>query len=257
MVRLEKWYLDVTSEPGAGAIVYGTSLRYREVTVHYQSLLLRGNDGRVRQRARLRAGASLRVEGDEARASLPAWRLEGVWHRACAPVEATVIDTPEGAIHWRCEMPAARATVRVGDTVIEGHGYVERVTMTLAPWRIPWRALRWGRYVSSRRSLVWIRLDEGAAPYQGSWLDGAITEATLRDEPFAVETPAGALTAEAPSPLREGRLDETALSMVPAGLKRLFPRGAMGLEEHKWIARGAFGDDPERGVVIHERVRFP
>ena len=45
----------------------------------------------------------------------------------------------------------------------EGTGYAERLELSIRPWRLPIRELRWGRFVSEGASMAWIDW-QGADP---------------------------------------------------------------------------------------------
>ena len=52
--------------------------------------------------------------------------------------------------------PRSRVEVLVGDCEFNGLGYAECLTVTVPPWQLPIRQLRWGRFVAPDRSLAWI-----------------------------------------------------------------------------------------------------
>ena len=56
--------------------------------------------------------------------------------------------------------------------------------------------------------------------------------------------------------LREGRLGDTVLSLVPEA-SSVFPGRVLGLHECKWQSLGHHLPSGERGWVIHEVVRWP
>lgn len=73
------------------------------------------------------------------------------------PVASTVYESADGRIDWECRQPAADARVRLaGGREITGLGYAERLRMTIPPWRLPLRTLRWGRFLAAGESWVWI-----------------------------------------------------------------------------------------------------
>ena len=55
-------------------------------------------------------------------------------------------------VDWHCVLP--RGPVSAG--AFNGLGYAEHLRLTIPPWRLPIRTLRWGRFLSPRNSLVWI-----------------------------------------------------------------------------------------------------
>jgi hypothetical protein len=65
-----------------------------------------------------------------------------------------LLDSPDGVVDWHCELPRAAVRLRAGDDVLEGIGYVERLELSLLPWRIPAREIRWGRFLAEGTSVT-------------------------------------------------------------------------------------------------------
>jgi hypothetical protein len=61
--------------------------------------------------------------------------------------------------------------VQIGDARLEGLGYLERLRLTVRPWKLPFRTLHWGRHLSAEHSLVWIDW-RGGEERCWVWLDG-------------------------------------------------------------------------------------
>jgi hypothetical protein len=141
-------------------------------------------------------------------------------------------------------------------TAVEGLGYVERLDMTLPPWRLPIRELRWGRFLADGVGVVWIEW-RGSRPLALVVVDGSVVDgAEVGDD--AVAWRAGRLELEPGAVLREGTLATTALARV-APVRWLAPRAVRELHESKRLRRGRMvgGDGPvATGWAIDELVRF-
>jgi hypothetical protein len=128
--------------------------------------------------------------------------------------------------------------------------------MTVAPWRLPIRELRWGRFLTASDALVWIRW-RGARPlllldHNGRRLSaGEVGDGGVRAAGCSLGFGATRV-------LRDGPLGATVLRGVP-GLRRRLPAAILGARETKWCSRGelaAPGSPPRAGWAIHEVVRF-
>jgi len=117
------------------------------------------------------------------------------------------------------------------------------------------RQLRWGRFVSSSDTLVWI---DWLGPYTTRLAIHNGRERTLQSVSETELSLDGAtLRMEEGLQLRAGRLGSTILPGVP-GLKKLLPRSLFNIEEHKWRSRGILDTEhgQSQGWVIHEVVHW-
>jgi hypothetical protein len=168
--------------------------------------------------------------------------IEGSWQALDPPVSQTLYDS-DGTVEWECCQPRGRAEVRIGHERLRGLGYVERLTMTVPPWRLPIEELHWGRLLTEAGSLVWIDW-RGPRPLQLVFRNGAEAEPALLAR---LELDRGLV-------LRDGALGKTALAIVPQ-VGRLFPWRILRVQETKWRSRGVL--DGMSGWAIHEVVRWP
>lgn len=209
-------------------------------------------------RTTLQESSSPRHVGSAIEWSSPRLKLAGKWEADARPIKRTLLESSAGEIEWHCLQPRARAEIHAGeDARLVGLGYVERLTMTIPPWRLPFDELRWGRFLSAEDALVWIDW-RGAHPLNLTLHNGAPVEhASLTDDELVAEGVGLAL--DCGTVLREGALVETALNMIP-GIDRLFPFRILGAHERKWLSRGRLkkpGSGPGAGWAIHEVVRWP
>jgi hypothetical protein len=168
-----------------------------------------------------------------------------------------LLTSNEGSIEWDCLMPRARAQIILRqEGAVEGFGYVERLDLTLRPWQLPIRELRWGRFLSDQTGVVWIEW-RGPRPLvllsvNGSEMDRAKVEDTV------VKWGGSRLELAPGSVLREGPLGRYALARVPL-LTLLAPRAIREIHESKQLRRGVLvgeNGSSETGWVIDEVVRF-
>jgi len=170
MFLLVKWYCDVVTDDGACAIIYAARLRWGPLRVGYAAIFHAAVDGTSAETATVRRVASPRRDGDSLVWGSAPLRAAARWQGDAPPITCCLADGPNGSVDWTCHMPRARATVRVGDVHLEGLGYVESLRLTVPPWQLPFRALRWGRHLSPEHHLVWIDWSDGVER-RWVWLD--------------------------------------------------------------------------------------
>jgi hypothetical protein len=128
--------------------------------------------------------------------------------------------------------------------------------MTLRPWELPIRELRWGRFLSESAAVVWIEW-RGGRPLTVLSCNGSLMgEVEVSDRSIAWGRQR--LELEAGPVLRDGVLGTTALARVPL-LALLAPRALREVHENKRLRPGKLvGSDGrvETGWAIDEVVRF-
>ncbi len=228
MFRLSKWYLDCVSSDGEAFIGYSAELSWGERRLSYV--------GRVGGGSSLTRESPPRLTEDGVKWESQALGLRGTWTGSDPLPEVSLF---QGAVLWQVLRPRARVVLEGG---MQGWGYAERVELQRIPWKLDLGELRWGRFTSPDRSLIWVGWEGGLLVYR----DGLqLPEARLQDD--GLSWPGGSLRLEPGQVLRQGPLARTVpvlASLVPAGLR-----------EQKWVSK-AWLDDQE-GWAIHEVVQFP
>ena len=250
--KLSKWYLDCVGESGDASIIYAGAARWGPVRLRYSSLL-ESAAGAVSTRYSLRAGEPTLAAGALRWSSVPL-RADGEWLADSTEIRETLFASEAGRIEWRCLMPRARA--RIGN--LAGLGYAERLEMTVAPWKLPLRTLRWGRFASAADWLVWIAWG-GEFPRAWVYRNGReVRASSIEDD--GIELDDGArLILDRSLVLRQGPLGSTALSAIP-GIRETVPLRLLQVDECKWRSRARLertGEPPVEGWAIHERVEWP
>jgi hypothetical protein len=171
MFLLVKWYGDVVTDQGTGAIVYAAQLRWGLLCVRYAATLVVAPGSAPREAATRRRVELPRQDGHIVTWRNASLRIAGTWLRDAQPIEHRLTHGSGGTLEWTCHMPRARASVQIGDTRLDGLGYVESLRLFVPPWKMPFRTLRWGRHVSTTHWLVWIDW-AGGEERRWVWLDG-------------------------------------------------------------------------------------
>jgi len=254
---LSKWYLDCVAESGDAVVMYWASLCWGALRIRYGAVLLSRAHGSATASYTLRPDAEPTVASSGAvKWRCGRLRAAGTWRRSADPIEHTLLQTNSGAIHWRCVCPKADVTVRTGDRTLSGLGYVEHITMTLSPRRLPFHELRWGRFLSPIAHLTWIAW---TGEHQRSWVfEGGTTHEAAAITSTGIIVPGTPLALELSESrvLRSGPLRSTALYPLRF-LLWLIP-GWHGARETKWVARGSLihAGGASDGWTIHEVVQW-
>lgn len=258
LFTLDKWYLDLVTDDGTAVIGYAARIRSGPLSAAYASCLVSPPDRAPTDAAAIRGVQLPALDGHTLRWDCPGLALAGEWSGESPPIVRTLLDTGAGSLTWECLLPRARARLSLASRELAGHGYAERLRLTMSPGELPFDTLRWGRHVSDRHSVVWIEW-EGATGFRGIWLDG-------EEQPEARLTPTGVTGLEHGRSLRfEGSRtlrDRPVLGAVGAALPEFARRlaGPLGaMRERKLLDRSSVmaGQEPlDRGWSIHEEVRW-
>ncbi len=253
-VGLRKWYLDCVSDAGDAGVIYAGRVSAGALSLPYFEVLSSPHARRGRRFRRLSRRANVQPAERGITLDATAFGVTGKWSSRASPIELRLFDGTSGRIDWRCHAPAALAEVELSDgTTLTGLGYVEELTMTVAPWALPFDDLRWGRFVSKRRHAVWIDW-RGGLDRRWVFVDGVAVKATQVEREHVVWEN-GSIEIDTGRVLREGRLGKTIAG--PGAL--LLPRRVGQALETKWISPASLHDDrhtAETGWVIHELVRW-
>jgi hypothetical protein len=257
--ELSKWYADCLTENGDALIIYHAQLRWRTPTIHYSNLLIHEAGRPARSRFSLRKQPAP-IDSGEVEWKSPVWNAEGSWRKTAPPVREVLFASAAGSVEWNCVAPRSSAEVRTGEgRIYRGQGYVEHLRLTIPPWRLPIRKLRWGRFVNAGDALVWIDW-RGSYNKQVVYYNGLPVSARLiGDREIVLEEGEAVLSLDTGTVLREGALGVTALSVLP-NLERLFPARILGVRECKWLSHAVLRRPRQAdsvGMAIHEVVEWP
>ena len=245
--------MDCVTDAGDAAILYCATLRWRGLHATMGSLLT--SQGPVTETHSSMARYRLSTSAGELLVEHSGLNVSGRWQATREPVKRTVYECPAGSVVWNCHQPGSLVNLRIGERELTGLGYAECLTLTLPPWRLPMRQLRWGRFVSQENSLAWI---DWRGSYSTSFavLNGRQYELLAASDAEVVLNDAILRMDESIS-LRSGRLGSTILPGLPK-LAEMFPHNLLNVSEQKWRSRGTLTGpgDTSVGWVIHEVVHW-
>jgi hypothetical protein len=258
MFLLSKWYLDVVTERGDAAIFYVARLRWGALRLGYAAGFLARAGPPAREAATLRGVTWPRREAGGVEWRNAPLDIRGRWMATAPPIRRVLLTTPEGSIHWTCHMPRARASVQWGGTTLEGTGYAERLRLSIPPWRLPFRTLRWGRHASDLHSLVWIAWS-GDDERSWVWLDGEEQSgAAVGDSGVSGLTGDRGLAIRDSRDVRDRRVLATLAAHLPLLVRRA--AGPLGrMQEHKRLSQTSLvrgRTSLDRGWTLHELVTW-
>lgn len=255
---LTKWYLDGVDDSGRVVIVYWARLAMGELHVTWHALSEYDAGAPARRASSLTQVAPPQRVNGELRWCSDALGVSLALECDDAPRELTLLDAPERAVQWRGETMASRMRMeRYGQASLDGVGYAECLTLSVAPWQLPIDALEWGHWIAAdrTRTSTWFRW-HGARPLTCVIEDGR-DAVGARVDGTSVMTATATLEL-APVRMLERRHLREIVSPIPL-LTRVVPDSLLALEETKWLGRGTRRDvdgSGHDGWSIFETVQF-
>lgn len=250
---LVKWYMDCVTDQGDTAILYCADLHWRGLSLHYSNVLTLTGQSVASHSSMARSSVTSR--DGHIFVDCPALAATGAWQPAAPSVRHTVYQDAAGTVDWNCLQPASTVRIRIDDRELFGLGYAECLTLTIPPWQLPLRQLRWGRFVSATDSLAWI---DWQGPHSTSLAvhNGRVLAPTSISD-TAIALPNAALYLADSFPLRSGRLGATVFPGAGT-LGRLLPSSLREIDETKWRSRATLRtpDRQSSGWAIHEVVQW-
>lgn len=246
------------TDEGDAFVGYWARLSFGPFTLPYAAILYKPARQATEERAVIRSSAAPALQNGELRWDVPRLGVTGRWTSRIPGYRRTLLESPGGSIVWDCHVPCAEARIDLaGRGRLSGLGYVEHLTMSVKPWRLPFDELRWGRFLSADDAVIWTEW-RGREPRQ--WVfhnEQEVTNATIGVERVEWPTESAILELRSAVPIREGPLASTALRAVP-GARLWLRRGIEHAHEVKWLAAGTLSTKARlsSGWAIHEIVRL-
>jgi len=253
---LEKWYLDCVCPDGAVLVGYAARLKWGPIRLSYGAKITKEKGDEPSQRQSLSFGKV------SERGRTISWindrlKVSGEWTDGEPIATTIVVDEPSGRIEWQCLGASCAVDLRTDGRAMAGTGYVERLTMTIPPWKLPFRELRWGRFISDdrRNHMVWTDM-RGGTPRNWVWVNsGEPVEGTV--DTGGVRTENAELVFLSSDPLRGDNVARTLLGRFEF-LRKLLPKGVRSIREDKQVSSCVLAMDglESRGSSINEVVTW-
>jgi hypothetical protein len=254
--RLDKWYFDCVSADRTVLIGYAARLKWGIFGLSYGATIMRTEGRRFSQRQSLSFG-QVHEERDSVSWSNDALGVAGDWIGGRRFDSTVVLDCPDGSIEWQCLGADGDVHLLVDGGPMEGRGYAERLSMTIPPWRRPFRELRWGRYIGEegRDYAVWIDL-RGGLQRNWIWMNSSTPIEGIVDD-TGVRTHRGELLFTESQPIRHENVARSLLGRFQF-LSRLFPRDIRIIQEDKQLSSCVLtsGDSESKGFSVNEVVKW-
>jgi hypothetical protein len=257
---LTKWYMDCVDADGRTAIAYSTTLTWRGLSVNWHSLATAEPGTPPMERTTTGSIAAPAIENGDITWDAGSLESRFTCQSRTAPIARRLLDNSDGTIDWCCESSCANVTVeRAGHKPIRGRGYVECLTMTLPPWRLPIETLRWGRWIGDAvdRSVVWIDW-RGPHPLTAVFANGhPQANAVVADAGLTLD---GATLSFGRAETLYARSLGDALGVLRPVLAPLLPSAWFALEDRKQMCRATLQSgerDAVEGWAILETVNWP
>ncbi len=258
MFRLSKWYLDCVADDGEAGIGYSGLISCNRAKLGF-SAFIHAPRGAPTTQMDCWTSEDPILSKDSVKWRCRRLGVSGCWRRGRGTGEFELLDSPEGRITWACLSSEGDVRVlRRGSRAMMGRGYVERLTITIPPWRFPFRQLLWGRFVPDKPgpSVAWLDW-RGGLNRQWCFVDGLRTGPAevgrrgVRGEGWHIRL-------QDESVMQSARIAEVVLGPF-APIAKLLPSGFSNARETKWLSRAEFsrpGTPHTEGWVIHEVVQW-
>ncbi len=194
----------------------------------------------------------------------PIWKKElfrinsmekiGQWESKEKSIKEKLFENENGYILWECFMPNAFGEMKINEKLNQGLGYVEKLTMTLKPWQIPIKILRWGRFLTDNQTIIWIRWEGEEEKILIFHNDKKYLNGIINDE--LIEFDNYRLILSKKYVLRHGPLIKTVFDKF-LWIKKIFPSGIFDMNECKWQTWSELYENNRsiaQGWSIHENV---
>ena len=257
--HLSKWYLDGVDDEGNVFIGYHATLWWKRLQLHYARAMSFRSEGAMEANTTLRKQNPPQLENSNCTWHPRALKTRGAWKGLLPPIRKTLLRSEDGEVYWQCHLPKARMEVESGgETLRDALGYAEELHLSVKPWRLPFGTLRWGRFLSSGDSVIWISWD-GPAPLNLVFHNGVgIEQAVVSDTRIEWDGRNVVLAFSDTAVLLQGPVVSTALAAIP-GIDTLFPGAVLNIRECKWRSKGMLtvrGVIKSTGWTIHEVVQW-
>lgn len=156
--KINKWYLDFICEDGQAMIFYSAELHWHGSKVPYTSFLHYIPNESVKVKSHFGKAHSPISDGNSIRWADSKFSIEGIWQPRAASISERLFESDSGHLDWFCYQPSSDVVLNLNGKEFFGKGYVEMLTLSTYPWKIPMNELRWGRFANGNLVVVWVEI---------------------------------------------------------------------------------------------------
>ncbi len=254
--------MDFVGQDGQVMIFYAAKLSYYGITVPYTSSLLYDLEGKISHKSRFKNIHMPVASENIIRWSDPAFDRKCTWRSGGLRLQQRLFESPKGSLQWICDQPLSNVLITAGDKEFNGRGYVEHLILTLPPWNIPMKELRWGHFISKNDYLVWIQI-KGESDANWVWYNGMqVKNCDIGNEALLAHDGSFELTMKDQIVLESGTQIHSVVNKILKYIPKFtswMPAHFLNAENHMWKSSALLrkkDEDSVKGCVIHEWVNF-
>jgi hypothetical protein len=259
---LSKWFFDFTAETGEAMIFYSARLDYYRWKADYTCWLSYDPISGTSEISRFNNVPVPIVKDEVITFSDPVSGVSGIWKSMAPMVQSRIFQSGDGFVDWNCLQPLSSVKIKIHDRILTGRGYVEQTILTIPPWKISIRELKWGHFISEEFNIVWIEL-ENREIQQWTWVNGErIHGCFISNDLIKIPEKDLELSLDMDVTLESEKkimsVTKKIIRYIPV-FKRTIPGEFLMADERKWFSKASLKIRDSilaKGMSIHEHVKF-
>ncbi len=155
--RLTKYYLDCVSKDKSVVILYSAKLKWNLLKLGFMNIYYNCIDDTLFQNNYYKNQSFPIYDEKTLTWNNNYINLNSNWIFKSKPITADLSPENDSSVLWECLCPNADGFVNINSKeLVNGVGYVEKLTLTQKPWNLGFDKLYWGRFISEHHYIVWI-----------------------------------------------------------------------------------------------------
>ena len=259
---LSKWFFDFTAETGEAMIFYSARLDYYTWRADYTCWLNYDPISGTSEISRFDNVPVPFVKDGVITLNDPVSGVSGTWESMAPMVQSRIFQSGEGFVDWNCFQPLSSVKIKIHDRNLAGRGYVEQTVLTIPPWKIRIRELKWGHFISEEYNIVWIGLENREIQHW-TWVNGEIIhECIIRNDVIIIPEKGLELSLDMDVTLESEKKIMSVIKKIFRYIpvfKRTIPGEFLMADERKWLSKSSLKIRDillAKGMSIHEHVKF-
>ncbi len=260
---VSKWFMDCVSEEGTCIIAYAAEMRKKGIVIPYKSLLISEPGKEAVIKTKFKTSKWPQLKGECIQWDDESLGIKGHWKQKGSSLKSRLYDSEKGKLDWHCYQSSSSANIGLNNQLdLKGYGYIEHLSLTIEPWKLKIKKLRWGRFISDNINLVWIDFT-GAQAQRWVWHNGDyVVASVLNDEEIIIPTMELKLKLKLERILERGhKMLKVARGILQfiSGFNKQIPDLFLKTNETKWLSKGTLYHQEKvisEGWAIHELVDF-